>query len=398
VASSAVVAVIDQLAEELARSVVVNDPAMQMLYASAHYGDEDPVRVRALLNHGAEPKARGHVLAQGVSGWTRAGVIPPNPEIGMHARVCVPVRWRGELLGLLMVVDAHGTLTISELNRVNEIAADLAVALQDERAHVLPAGDDTNLVLDLTGADPSLRRDAVAALHATGRARLFAPLTAVEVAVSGGAAPHVQVAVRAALAGRPRASELVAVDDRRAVLLIGGAEPVTQRVDTVLERVGELAAGRFRCVAGIGSAGDGLGHAARSLRQARSARYAAELGLRGPVAAWDALGAYGPLLSVPPGELTGSALPHELQRVRALDADGQLAATVRAYLDAAGNGPLAAAALHIHRTSLYYRLGRVRDLTGLDLADGATRLALHLGFAMLDVIEARLRQSERDEG
>ncbi|GAA0241143.1 helix-turn-helix domain-containing protein [Cryptosporangium japonicum] len=70
---------------------------------------------------------------------------------------------------------------------------------------------------------------------------------------------------------------------------------------------------------------------------------------------------------------------------------------MRAFLDAAGNGPLAAAALHVHRTSLYYRLGRVHDLTGLDLADGATRLALHLGFAMLDVLEARLRQSVHEE-
>ncbi|WP_344649241.1 GAF domain-containing protein [Cryptosporangium japonicum] len=271
-ASRAVAAVIDQLAAELARSVVVNDPAMQMLYASAHYGDEDPVRVRALLNHGAGPRARGHVLAQGVSSWTRAGVIPPNPEIGMHARVCVPVRWKGELLGLLMVMDASGTLTISELNRVNEIAADLALALQDDRGPALPADDDTHLVLDLTGADPSARRDAVAALHATGRGRQFAPLTAVDVAVTGGAAPHVQVALRAALAGWGRSSELVAVDDGRAVLLIGGPDPVIRRVEAVLERVRELAAGRFRCVAGIGGAGDGPGHAARSLRQARLAR------------------------------------------------------------------------------------------------------------------------------
>ncbi len=33
----------------------------------------------------------------------------------------------------------------------------------------------------------------------------------------------------------------------------------------------------------------------------------------------------------------------------------------------------------MHRTTLHYRLDRVRELTGADLDDGATRLRLHLG-------------------
>ena len=37
----------------------------------------------------------------------------------------------------------------------------------------------------------------------------------------------------------------------------------------------------------------------------------------------------------------------------------------------------AAAALQIHRQTLYYRLARVAELTGLDLADGEARLLLH---------------------
>jgi DNA-binding PucR family transcriptional regulator len=40
-------------------------------------------------------------------------------------------------------------------------------------------------------------------------------------------------------------------------------------------------------------------------------------------------------------------------------------------------------ALNVHRTSLYYRLGRFTELTGLDLADGGQRLAVHLGLKLL---------------
>ena len=37
----------------------------------------------------------------------------------------------------------------------------------------------------------------------------------------------------------------------------------------------------------------------------------------------------------------------------------------------------AAAALHVHRQTLYSRLARIEALTGLDLADGDARLLLH---------------------
>jgi hypothetical protein len=401
VTSSVAAGVIDQLAEELGRSVVINDPAMQMLYASAHYGDEDPVRVRALLNHGAEPRARGHVLAQGVSDWIRAGLIPANPDIGMHARVCVPVRWEGELLGLLMVIDADGSMTTAELGRVNQVAQELAFTLHSDSEQAGNEGKAEQTVLDLVGGDVSAVRAAIAALRASGDADAFAAVTAVKVAVCGAVnttRPHVEIALRHALSGRPRpdrAAAMSAVPGDWAIILIGRpppqSEPTTRRITGILDRVHELAAGQFRCVAGIGSTEDGLGHASRSLSRASLAFEAAALGLRDPVTSWDSLGAYGPVLSIPADRLTEAALPPELQRLLAADPDGHLSATLRAYLDAAGNGPLAAQELHIHRTSLYYRLGRIRELTGLDVADGQTRLAAHLGFAMLDVIQARSR-------
>jgi DNA-binding PucR family transcriptional regulator len=43
----------------------------------------------------------------------------------------------------------------------------------------------------------------------------------------------------------------------------------------------------------------------------------------------------------------------------------------------------AAERLHLHRTSLYYRLGRIAELTGRDLADGGARLELHLALKLV---------------
>ena len=42
--------IVDDLAERLHRSVAIDDPAIRLLAASRHFGDEDAVRVGSVLN------------------------------------------------------------------------------------------------------------------------------------------------------------------------------------------------------------------------------------------------------------------------------------------------------------------------------------------------------------
>ncbi|WP_405785256.1 helix-turn-helix domain-containing protein [Streptomyces sp. NBC_01378] len=58
--------------------------------------------------------------------------------------------------------------------------------------------------------------------------------------------------------------------------------------------------------------------------------------------------------------------------------DGPLAATLAAYLAAAGATDTAAEALHIHPNTLRYRLRRIREVSGLDFADSDAMLLAHL--------------------
>ena len=73
----------------------------------------------------------------------------------------------------------------------------------------------------------------------------------------------------------------------------------------------------------------------------------------------------------------------------AADPQGRLVETLEAYLREGGAGSAAAKALHIHRTTLYYRLDRVREITGLDLDDGDVRMALQLGLGAHRLLTAR---------
>ncbi|HEX4394372.1 MAG TPA: helix-turn-helix domain-containing protein [Mycobacterium sp.] len=64
----------------------------------------------------------------------------------------------------------------------------------------------------------------------------------------------------------------------------------------------------------------------------------------------------------------------------------ELVKTLAHYLDCGGNYDLTAQSLQIHRSTLRYRLGRIRDITGRDLQDVDTRLNLHLATRVLDVL------------
>lgn len=395
-------AVIDALADRLQRSVVVDDPLVRMLYASRHFGDEDEVRVRAVLQRDAGRAAVGHVLAQGVAGWTAPGVVPALPGIGMRQRVCVPVRRRGRLVGLVLVVDADGSLTADELDDVRSTAGSLAPLLEAEQPSAGVDGDLAAALADLIGDDDGRRASAAASLE---RAAGTDVLTGARVVVLRGerdgraatgelVGAALQVALReTAPAGTaPGRGDAVAarVDDGTATVLVGGgraaraevAGRVERLVRTATEVQAEVGGGAVTWTAGVSAPLDGPAGAAAAHQQAVLAARAA-----GPVAWWEDLGVLALLLQLPPGTDRRVALPEQVQRLLAVDPDGRLTATVRAYLDHGGSGPRSAAALHVHRTTLYYRLERVAELTGLDLTDGPTRLALHAGLLALDLLD-----------
>ncbi|MDX3229503.1 helix-turn-helix domain-containing protein [Streptomyces sp. ME19-01-6] len=109
-----------------------------------------------------------------------------------------------------------------------------------------------------------------------------------------------------------------------------------------------------------------------ALAAARAARADARLG---PVAEWSAIGPYRLLAALPP-----AAGPDPVVQALLEPSHAELARTAEAFLDCAGQAGRTAQALGIHRQTLYYRLSRVEQLTGLDLAAGEDRLLLHMAL------------------
>jgi sugar diacid utilization regulator len=98
------------------------------------------------------------------------------------------------------------------------------------------------------------------------------------------------------------------------------------------------------------------------------------------VTRWEDLGIFRILARLPLGELPTDAIPQGLTRL--LDVDPDLGQTLEVYLDAGGDVTTTVSKLCIHRTSLYPRLRKIEQITGMRLADGSDRLLLHLGLKL----------------
>ncbi len=61
--------------------------------------------------------------------------------------------------------------------------------------------------------------------------------------------------------------------------------------------------------------------------------------------------------------------------------------TLEGYLDAGGNGVQTAETLHIHRSTLNYRLDRLKELCQVDLGDPLTRMNLQVALKLLRLFE-----------
>ncbi|MFK0173752.1 PucR family transcriptional regulator [Streptomyces sp. NPDC090306] len=397
--SAALQTLVDQLAEDIGRSVVVDDPLVRMVCSSRHYGDEDPVRVRSLLQGVADNEPIRFVLAQGVTRWSRPGFLDGSEELGLLPRYCVPLRERGHLLGLLMVIAPQSELTARETESVGRAAGAMTAQLWTE--HFAGSAEETgtrDLLLDLLGTGPAGRAAARQRVLNSGLLR-DAPhsvVTVVQVARCHEPPGQVELALRGAVDvfRRTRSAHgLTAVDQDRAVLLQVRDRPpapgeLAEQSRRILDALGTFLHPDAGPVVGVGGRQAHLADAWTSYEQALVALSgAARLPSLGGVADWEELGEFAVLLQLPEHALTEALVPKPL-RALAENGGARLRQTLRSYLEHAGSVPRTAAALGIHRTSLYHRLRRIQEITGLDLDNGSHRLVLHLGLRIEELTAA----------
>ncbi|OZM76497.1 CdaR family transcriptional regulator [Pseudonocardia sp. MH-G8] len=384
--------IVDSLAARLERSVAIDDPQIKLLAASRHFGDEDRARIESVLHREVGPENVRYVMSHGISGWHEPGWMPPDDALGVHGRICAPVRCHGLLLGYLWLIDPDGSAFEGDLAPVTRAAEAAGVVLyRSLMLHEQQQRRAADLLLDLLSADGERR--AHAAVVARDERLLTEPGPVVVLAAAlEGDSPELEVLLSAAaeyaVRPLPAGAALVRVAGAGLTLLLSAAAldaevSAVEVAERLVARVGELAGEDVGCAVGVGSAGPDLAHALASYRHATSAqRVARAVAGAGPVAVWDRLGAYSLLARLGPEDLTPQSCPAPVARLLADGRSAHLLETLETYLDHAGDAARTAAALRIHRTTLYYRLGRAEQVAGIDLRDGADRLTVHLGVKL----------------
>ncbi|MGY1497335.1 PucR family transcriptional regulator [Streptomyces sp. QTS52] len=339
----------------------------------------DPVRARSILTRRSTSAVRAWFEGFGITRATGPVRIPPTPEAGVYrGRICLPVRHRSVVLGYVWLLDDDPGPPAEQLAAAMEVADRIGALLADEAQ----AGADlTREFRTVLTAERGWQRDmAVAALRAALGARGEGPHAVVCVAPwpsadpddapSARTVPHATAvctvpwgtaAQSLALLIRLRATDVPAPALTAASRLLKETESK--------EREGAVAAGVGAPRTGLAGLGAGWQEASAAARAALAEPHL------GPVAEWGAIGPYRLLTALPPDTAQDPAV-----RTLLAPAHQELARTAEVYLDRAGQAGRTAAELGIHRQTLYYRLSRVEQLTGLDLDDGEDRLLLHMAL------------------
>ncbi|MGW7241102.1 PucR family transcriptional regulator [Streptomyces sp. NPDC054804] len=366
----------------------------------------DPVRTRSILTRRSTAAVRAWFEGFGITRATGPVRIPRTPEAGVYrARICLPVRHRGVVLGYVWLLDDDPGPTDAQLAAAMGVAGRIGALLADEAQAGAGLGRELRAVLV---AEPGWQRDmAVAEFRTALGARADGPHTMVCVAPWPSADPDDAPSPRTvphatalctltwgatghslAVLVRLRSTDAVTPALTAAARLLKEAEearsarPASASARGAGARTAAAVAAGFTgaaarsCAAGVGEARAGLAELGTVWREAAAATRAALAEPRfGPVAEWAQIGPYRLLTALPPEASHDPAVA-----VLLTPAHRELARSAEAYLDCAGQAGRTAAALGIHRQTLYYRLSRVEQLTGLDLDDGEDRLLLHMAL------------------
>jgi hypothetical protein len=385
--------IVDSLAGRLDRPVIMEDRALRLIAYSSHDEPVDDVREASILRRRASPEVSRWLTELGVRQARQPTRVPANPALGMLSRLCVPIPWKGRVLGHLWLVDPDESMRPDEIALCVQHAYQLAVLLhRDSVVSSLSAARLSDAVQTLLSSAPNAI-DAARMLEEDGD---FTAPEGIVVAVIQGATTDpewtvdIEEALEEALVGhvgvRRRDPVLHLVRKDHGVLLVASASDGPDRLGGLIGALMESVETEIRArgvpaslLVGVGGHRPRLELAAESYREARMAVEAATV-LPGmaDLAYWSGLGVNQIVVQL---ASTGEKPPVLHEGLHALldSPEAQpMIETLETYLDVAGNAQVTAERLNLHRTSLYYRLQRVEQLANTDLKNGLERLALHL--------------------
>ncbi|MDA0169608.1 helix-turn-helix domain-containing protein [Solirubrobacter taibaiensis] len=362
---------VDGLGAALRRAVLIDDLEFRTLAYSPQWGAIDGARRETILMRAPTKAVRDFTMAR-IASAEEIIRMAGDDRLGIDPRLCVPIRRGRQTLAYIWLMAADGELVGRDLELVRG-AAEAAAAILTARERLAPL-DHADLVAGLSAADQSERERARRAVTDRGLLRGRTYVTCVLASADHDAALVAADVCRRLLRGR--GLTCATADGGLLSLSPTAAAPMTLEPREIAGWLS--AAAGDGVVIGQSDAFTELEDFATSIRQARAALRVARSGAA-RFAGWTDLGADQLLAQLPAGLLRDA--PAALLQL--LDDDPVLAQTLETFLEAAGDIKETSARLHLHRSSVYNRLEKLTEVTGLDLQRGDDRLLAHLVIRLL---------------
>jgi purine catabolism regulator len=338
-------------------------------------GRTDPRLVEALEKRGYLAELRRTL---------RPVMLPKMPDVGLEMeRILAPIVVNGEIYGYVWII-ADGK-PLSELERMavesgSTIAA--LMLLRQEKAQHEEAVERGDLVARLLTPKAAEREDWFADRAMRYGLNLRAPFRMI--VVDGLKPPLNRAATRASrLVQSGPWTALVGQAAEQVILVVQDSAPVDAIAASLVQHMnGDFGLPRI-VISGVGR---GAAWASRAFADAQDAlTIAVKLTPSEHMVRCETLGFLLALYRAGPDALA-SPFTDSLRSLRAEDG-ADLFHTLETYLDLGGSGVSAADALHIHRSTLNYRLGRITEMTRADLSDPLQRVNLHTALKLIRLFE-----------
>lgn len=384
--------IVQALCAQLRAPLIVLDADMELVAHSVHQDVEhDATQVAMILSRRGTTGAIESLERYRVKYSTDPVRIPGKN--GGKGHIVVTLRSAGTPTGYLSFPDRYGAeLPTEELEPITRAAAQLGEALHEKSLDKRRGREHLRQLFEgMLGDDPHLHDYAVREI--TG-GRLLLPAAQYCVIVI---APHPSLkessaGIQAIL--QNAVGRIAHSANTRCLGVVLGSEALVispQSMDAP-----ELAGLLAEC--GLSTVIAAAGGPVASLDDIRSSRRQAQIALQGILrdpgrygtcASWVDLGDDRILLQLPFEKMSQDDLPAGLRQLLAARNASMLLEALQAYLDVGGNAVEASRRLHLHRSTLYYRLDKVAAISGLDLADGQVRRELHLALRVATLIDRR---------
>jgi len=377
-----------RLAALLGQSISIENERFEIL-ASANVSQVDEARRFTVSQGRTDPRLVSALEARGILGQIRQTLRPvhiaPMPEVGLELeRILAPIVVHGDIYGYVWIIAHDHPLT--DLDRMAiSIGATIAALMMLYQESVqsaeasLKGGLLSQLIQGETGRAAVLTDQALR--YGVDLAQPFVLLLLEYPDRSAGRGLQMVRRINRLAASRDWPA-VVGQFAGEIVMLVQADE----RLPSLVEQTrAEINAGGVRI--GVSSQHRGAGAVAAAYQECREALHISRrLGSRRPITFFDHLGYLHALYRAGADSL--HANPYTPLVRRLLDEQqADLFRTLEAYLDAGGNGVQTAETLHIHRSTLNYRLARIAELCGCDLSDPQMRLNLQIALKLLRLFE-----------